>query len=142
MIFTQKRLRRHFNALPGHIVFPAVIGAAQSVFFIAAEPQRHAAMGAEFIHQPNAPFAVAKGDQPLGHQLDANWRTIRLRQLGAKQRRDPVPPKQGAHGCSRSGLGEKIVLLGRCHVDVKIILLVRGRKESIETRHDIALTFH
>src|SRR5262249_9076574 len=41
------RLRRHVDALPGPIVFPAVIGAAQPVLLIAADPQRGATMSAE-----------------------------------------------------------------------------------------------
>ena len=36
---TFRRLGRHVHALPGVIIFPAVIGAPQPVLFVAAEPQ-------------------------------------------------------------------------------------------------------
>src|ERR1700691_2935263 len=34
------RLGREIDALPGDVVFPAVIGAAQTAFLVAPEPQR------------------------------------------------------------------------------------------------------
>ena len=46
-----RRLRRHFDALAGVVVLPAVIGAAQAVVLVAAEPQRDAAVGAELVGQ-------------------------------------------------------------------------------------------
>src|SRR6516225_3833777 len=49
---------RHLHALSGHVVFPAVIGAAQAVFLVAAEPQRCTAMGAEFVHHADTALAV------------------------------------------------------------------------------------
>ncbi len=88
------RLRRHVDALAGHVVFPAVIGAAQAALLVAPEPQRHAAMGAEFVHQADAALRVAERDQALGQQLHAHRRAIRLRQLGRQQRRNPVAPEQ------------------------------------------------
>ena len=57
------RLRRHFDALPGMVVFPAVIGAAQPVLLVAAEPERDAAMRAELVDQAVASLGVAEGER-------------------------------------------------------------------------------
>src|SRR5262249_20130120 len=61
------RFGRHLDALAGHVVFPAVIGAAQAVFLVAAEPQRYPAMGAEFVHHADTALAVTECDQPLAN---------------------------------------------------------------------------
>src|SRR5437588_2058223 len=45
------RLGRDLDALAGDVVFPAMIGAAQPVFLVAAKPQRNATMRAELINQ-------------------------------------------------------------------------------------------
>src|SRR3954451_15666708 len=69
-------LRRNFDALSGDVVFPAVIGAAQPVLLIAAEPQRHAAMGTELVDDADLALRVAENDQSLGHQLETHRRTV------------------------------------------------------------------
>src|SRR5262249_60230874 len=71
------RLRRHVDALAGHVVFPAVIGATQAVIFVAAEPQRHPAVGAEFVHQADVARRIAERDQPRPQQLRPYGRGIR-----------------------------------------------------------------
>ena len=109
------RLRRHVDALPGHIIFPAVIGAAQAVLLVAAEPQRHAAMGAEFVHQAEPALRVAKRDQPLAEQLHPHRRTVRPRQFLRHQRRDPVAAKQLAHRRAGAGAAHIFVLFVRDH---------------------------
>ena len=81
------RLRRHVDALAGVVVFPAVIGAAQPVLLVAAEPQRDAAVGAELVGQRVAALGVAPGQQPLGQQLDPHRRAFVLRQFLGQQRR-------------------------------------------------------
>ena len=110
------RLRGHLDALPGHVVFPAVIGAAQAVLLVAAEPQRHAAMGAEFVHQAEPALRVAKGDQPLAEQLHLHRRTVRPRQFLRHQCRDPVAAKQLAHRRAGAGAAQIFVLFVRDHV--------------------------
>ena len=42
-------LRRNLDAPAIHVVFPAVVRAAQPALLVAAEPERHPAMGAEFV---------------------------------------------------------------------------------------------
>src|SRR6516225_8143980 len=76
------RLRRHLHALAGYVVFPAVIRTAQAVLFVAAEPQRHAAMRAELIHDADASEAVAEGDQPLAKEFHPHRRAVRFGNLG------------------------------------------------------------
>jgi len=76
------RFRRHFHALAGYVVFPAMIRTAQSVLFVAAEPQRHAAMRTELIHDANTSEAVAEGDQPLAKELHPHRRAVRFGNLG------------------------------------------------------------
>src|SRR5439155_5198777 len=39
------------NALAGHVVLPAVIRAAESVFLVTPEPERYAAVRAELVDQ-------------------------------------------------------------------------------------------
>src|SRR5437588_2433669 len=56
-------LRGNLDALAGPVVFPAVIGAAQPVLLIAADPQRGAAMRAELVDQRVAPLRVAPRQQ-------------------------------------------------------------------------------
>ena len=61
-----RRLRRNFEACAFDIEFPAVIGAADTALFVAAEPQRYAAVGAEFLDQAEPALAVAKRQQAFG----------------------------------------------------------------------------
>ena len=104
------RLRRNLHALAGHVVFPAVIRAAQPAFLVAAEPQRHAAMRAEFVHQPVATLGVAEGDQPLRQKLHAHRRAVVLRQFLGQQRRHPVAAEHLAHRRARAGAGQQVIL--------------------------------
>ena len=104
------RLGGNLDALAAAIKFPAVIRAAQSVFFIATKPQRHTAMGAKLVDEIDLAAAVAKGDQLLGQQLDPHRRTVRLGQFPGMQRRYPVAPEQISHQAAGSGLGQFLVL--------------------------------
>ena len=109
------RLRRNLDALAGDVIFPAVIGAAQTVVLVAAEPQRDAAMGAEFVHHADAVLAVAERDQPLAEQFYPDRRAIGLRDFRRQQRRNPVAPHQRAHRRAGAGQCEEVVLFGCGH---------------------------
>ncbi len=109
------RLRRHLDALPGHVVFPAVIGTAQAGLLVAAEPQRHAAMGAELVDQPEPAVAVAERQQPLRQQLHPHRRTIIAGKLLGEQRRQPIAAEQPAARGAGTGLGQEIVLFFSQH---------------------------
>src|SRR5262249_2162747 len=104
------RLRREIDALARHIIFPAVIGTAQSTFLVLSEQERNAAMGAKFIDQTDLPFAVAKANQALTHQLHAYRWAIRLWNFRRQKKWRPVAPQQLAHQCSRADAAELIVL--------------------------------
>src|SRR5205823_13677807 len=70
------------DALPiCHIEFPAMIGTAQPVLLVAAEPQRHAAVGAEFLDQAGTPCGVAERNQLFRQKLNSHRRTVRLGKL-------------------------------------------------------------
>ena len=103
------RLGRNLNALPGDVVLPAVVRAAQSRFLVPAEPQRHAAVRAELVHQAIPALGVTEGDQPLRQQLDAHRRAVVLRKLLREEGGHPVLPEQGAHRRPRPGLGKQLV---------------------------------
>ncbi len=93
-----------------------MIGAAQAVLFVAAEPQRRAAMRAEFIGQGIATTGVAPGKQPLGEKLHANGRAVVFRQFLDEEDGNPVAPQQIAHERARAGPRHQFVLFGRQHV--------------------------
>src|SRR5207302_11446130 len=74
-------LRGNLDALAGDVVLPAVVGAAQPAFLVAPEPERYAAVRAEFIDQPEPVLRIAKSDQALAEKLHSDRRAIGLRQL-------------------------------------------------------------
>src|SRR5690242_21782843 len=84
-----------------------MIAAAQPALLVAAEPERHAAMGAELVHQPDAALGVAKGDEALTEQLDAHRRAIRPRQLLGQHGGDPIAAEELAHRRARIGAAER-----------------------------------
>jgi hypothetical protein len=92
-----------------------MIGTTQAVILVAAEPQRHAAMGAEFVHDPDAALAVAERDQPFAQKLQADWRAIRLGNLRRQQRRNPISADEISYRRSGSGAREKIILFAGRH---------------------------
>ena len=116
------RLGGDVDALAGHVVFPAVIGAAQAGLLVAAEPQRHAAVGAEFVDQTIPAVAVAEGEQALGQDLHAHRRAVILRQLLDHQRRQPVGAEHLAHGRAGAGLRQQVVLFFAKHRLTSVIV--------------------
>src|SRR6202171_1474159 len=100
------RLRGHLHALAVHVVFPAVIGAAQPALLVAAEPQRDAAMGAEFVDQAVFAVGIAERQESLGHDLAPDRRAIVLRQFLGKEHRHPVGAEKLAHRRAGAGLGQ------------------------------------
>src|SRR6266852_5686340 len=108
------RLGGQVHALAVYVVLPPVVRAAQPALLVAAEPQRHAAVGAELVDDADAPFAVAEGDQLLSQQLYANRGAVALRQLRVEQRGYPVAPEQLAHRRAGAGAGQEYIhLLGQ-----------------------------
>src|SRR4029078_11787021 len=112
------RLRGQVNALPGHVVFPPMIRAAQSALLILPKPERDAAMRAELVHQADATLAVAKTNQVFSHQFHPHRGAIRFGNLRHEQEWRPVAPQQLAHQGIRADAAQLIVLLTRHHGDV------------------------
>ena len=61
----------HIETIAGDVVFPAVIDAAQAAFLVAPKEQRSAAVRATVIEHADPSEAVAKGDQSLAQQHQA-----------------------------------------------------------------------
>ena len=70
-------------------------------------------MGAELVQKRDAIQAVAEGDEPLAHELDAHRRAIRARQLLGEERRHPEAPQEIAHQRSRIGPGQTLIVFLR-----------------------------
>src|SRR3990172_10076177 len=71
-----RRLARHVDALPGHVVLPAVVDAAQATLLVAAEEEAGAAVGAGLDEESHAAVRVAEGDEVLAQQPDAYRRGV------------------------------------------------------------------
>jgi hypothetical protein len=72
----RRRHARHVQAVAGDIEFPAMIDAAQPPLLVASQKQRGAAMRAAVIHHADAAFAVAKRDEFLAEQHQADRRAV------------------------------------------------------------------
>src|SRR4029077_2260276 len=115
--FVAERLRlvHLFDAGSVDVELPAVINAAQAGFLVASEPERSAAMRAEFIDQPDPALAVAKSHELLAEQLHAHRRAVRLRHFARHQGRYPIPPHYVAHRGARSYPRYQLVLFACQH---------------------------
>src|SRR5207244_7538249 len=110
------------------------IRAAQAVFLVAPEPERHAAVRAELVDQAEAILRVAKCYEFFRKNLYPDGRAIGLGQLGGEQRRQPVAAEELAHRRARAGAGQQFVLF-RSHergssIWSKFKLLPIGAKAS------------
>src|SRR5215208_6603956 len=93
-----------------------MIRATQSTFLVTAEPERHAAMGTEFIDESIAPLTIAERHEPFGQELHAHRRTIIVRELFGQQRRRPVAAEHVAHRRPRTRSGKKLILVCSQHL--------------------------
>ena len=96
LLEARRRQARHVDAVARNVELPAVIDAANALFLVAPEEQRCAAMRTAVIHHADPAGAIAKRDEFLAEQHQANRRTI-AHKLGRHQRRDPVAAHQIAH---------------------------------------------
>ena len=86
----------HFDAAAVDVELPAVVDAAQAAILVAAEEQAGAAVRAAVVHDAHAAGAVAKGDQPLAQQHQAQ-RVAIGGELARQHGRQPVLAHQAAH---------------------------------------------
>ena len=131
-----RRFRRHVHALPGVVIFPAVIGAAQPVLFIAAEPQRNAAMRTELIDQRVTAADIAPGKQALGKDLYTDGRTFVFRQFLGKEDGNPIAAQQVAHRRSRANPRKQFALFMRQHSRIRLAADLQVHLPSIHARFD------
>src|SRR5262245_34165470 len=114
LLEARRRQTGHVEAVAGNIEFPTVIDAAQAALFVAAQKQRGAAVRAAMIHHADATGAVAKGDQLLAKQQQANRRTV-AHEFGRKRRRHPITAHQLPHDCARANARQFHTLARRRH---------------------------
>ena len=106
-----RRFRRHVDAVAVLVEFPAVVDAAQSALFVAAEEQRGAAMRTKRIDDADVAVRIAKRYQIFAQQTHAHRRAVGFGQLFGKQRREPVAAEQVPHRRARTDTGEAFVIL-------------------------------
>src|SRR4029077_18111528 len=98
-------LSRRIKYAAVDVVFPAVVDAAQAALFVAAVEKRGSAVRTTLAKQPDAPPAVAKGNQLFAQHPYANRRTVRLGNLLGQKCGNPITPNQITHGCPWVDLG-------------------------------------
>jgi hypothetical protein len=90
------RRRRYFSRLIEHspvgIEQPAVIGAAYPAIFDAAEDKIGASVNAFAVERPDAARVIAKEDDVLAHDTDAERRRAG-RQIRSESDRLPISPQ-------------------------------------------------
>jgi hypothetical protein len=74
---TVDRFRRRVQHVAVDVVFPTVIDAAQTTFFIAPKKKRRAAVGAMLADETDTALRVAEGDQLFAQQFYPCGRTVR-----------------------------------------------------------------
>ena len=90
------------------VKFDAVVSTANAIFLIAAEVQRHAAVRTKLADQARTTFCIAKSQQFLAKNLNADLRAIWLGNLIGRQDRHPIASHQVTHGCSGCGAGQRL----------------------------------
>ena len=101
---------RQVDALAVHVVLPAVIDAADTAVFVAAEEQVGAAVRAVRLDQSDPAFRVAKGDQIFAHHFDADRRAVGLGNFTRERNRLPEAPEILAHRGAGIRAGEQLVV--------------------------------
>ena len=86
------RLGRHLRCVAVNIKLPTVIQASQAAFFISAEEERRFAMGTILAENSDATITIAKGNQVLAKQADADGITVGSGKLLRQQRWNPMAP--------------------------------------------------
>src|ERR1044071_6351888 len=106
-----RRLVHLVDTVTRDVEFPAVIGAPEPAFLIAPEPQRNAAVRAEFVDKADPAVAVAERDEVLAEQLDPDRRAVGLGNLRRHAGGDPISPHRLAHRRPGADAGDQFVFL-------------------------------
>jgi hypothetical protein len=104
------RLGRHVDAVAVDVEFPAMVDAANAALLIATEVKRGAAVRTVSLDDADFVVGVAKGDQILAEQAQANGRAIWIGQLVTQHRGQPEAAKQFAHRRSRPDTTREFVI--------------------------------
>src|SRR5690348_12741756 len=96
--------------LPSDVEFPAMVDAANAALLIATEVKRGAAVRTVSLDDADFVVGVAKGDQILAEQAQANGRAIWIGQLVTQHRGQPEAAKQFAHRRSRPDTTREFVV--------------------------------
>ena len=110
-----RRRGRQVDAVAVDVELPAVEGAAQAAFLVAAEIEVGAAMRAVRLDDADAAVRRPERQQVLAEDLDLLGRPVALRQLLAEQRRHPEAAQQVAHRRARAAAGQELVVLAADH---------------------------
>jgi hypothetical protein len=87
-----------------------MVWTAQAAFLVAAEPQRHAAMRAEFVDEAEASLRIAECHHALAEAFHAHRRAIALGQLPRQQHGQPIAAKQVSHRRAGAGAHQQFVV--------------------------------
>jgi hypothetical protein len=115
---------RHLEAVACRVELPAVIDAAQAALLIAAEEQGGTAMRAAVIEDADPPRTVAKRDQLLAQEHQAQ-RIAVGGQFRRQTGRQPILAHQSAHRGAGSDAGQQFVFGCSGHVAAPAVLVAR-----------------
>src|SRR5580698_5505026 len=127
----------HVETVALGVELPAVIGATQPAFLVAAKKQRGAAMWAAMVEDADLPGAVAERDQLFAEQHQPQRGAVRL-ELRRQTGRDPVLPQQRAHRCAGADPGEEFVF--GCGGHVVALQLGQSSAQAPRQRKSAALS--
>ena len=109
------RLRHHIYALAIHVILPAMVGAAEALFLVAAVEEAGVAVRAELLQYAHLAAGGAKSHHLLAVDLGLHGRAVRLGQLLREQHRRPEPPAELPHGRPFTRLTHQLVLFPGQH---------------------------
>jgi hypothetical protein len=105
---------RHVEAVAFSVELPAVIDAADAALLVAPEEQRCATMRAAVIHDADATRRIAKADQLLAQQHQADGIAVGL-ELRRQRRRNPILAHELAHRRAGADVHQLIAILVGSH---------------------------
>ena len=122
------RLVHHIDAVPVHIVLPAMINASKAALFVAPQPEGGTPMGAELVNEADPSRGVPERHQLFPQQLHAHRRAVGFRNLVREAGGNPVSSQGLPHGCTGVRSYEKLVICVELatHTSVTGVVRVTG----------------
>ena len=93
-----------------NVELEAVIDAAQTALFVAAEEQRRGAVRTALVQKPNAAAGVAEKHEVLAQQPHADRRRVGFGDLMREGCGHPIAPHQFAHRRARAHAGQAFIV--------------------------------